>query len=249
MPARHTDRRGPERPKTAPLAEPRFLFVRDADSLEKQASAGLEECRRHLDEILRGNARRTVRNLLVPYDRLLFDLSEIQGETKFLFDVHPDAAVRTAADKWYQEAERFATDLALNRPLYDAFVGLEVSSEDADTKYAVRKILRDFRLAGVDRDVATRDRIRELRDEMTAIGQEFDRTIREDERSIQVDDATALAGLPADFVKAHPPGPDGKITITTQYPDIIPVFRYARDPEVRRRLQWEHLNRGHPANL
>jgi len=45
--------------------------------LEKQASAGLEECRRHLDEILRGNARRTVRNLLVPYDRLLFDLSEI----------------------------------------------------------------------------------------------------------------------------------------------------------------------------
>src|SRR5207249_1921419 len=45
------------------------------------------------------------------------------------------------------------------------------------------------------------------------------------------------------------PGPDGKITITTKYPDIIPVFRYARDPEVRRRLQWEHLNRGHPANL
>src|SRR5438093_117303 len=83
---------------------------------------------------------------------------------------------------------------------------------------------RYFRLAGVDRDVATRDRIKELRDEMTAIGQEFDRTIREDERSIQVDDATALAGLPADFVKAHPPGPDGKITITTQYPDIIPVF-------------------------
>src|SRR5437879_13815992 len=84
---------------------------------------------------------------------------------------------------------------------------------------------------------------------MTATGQDFDRTIREDERSIQVDGAADLAGLPADFVKAHPPGPDGRITITTKYPDIIPVFRYAQDPEVRRRLQWEHLNRGHPANL
>src|SRR6266550_1170200 len=79
-------------------------------TLSRHAPAGLEECRRHLDEILRGHARRTVRNLLVPYDRLLFDLSEIQGETKFLFDVHPDAPVRTAADKWYHEAERLATD-------------------------------------------------------------------------------------------------------------------------------------------
>src|SRR5205823_4927703 len=130
------------------------------------------------------------------------------------------------------EAERFATDLALNRPLYDAFVDLDVSQEDPETKYAVRKILRDFRLAGVDRDAATRERIKGLRDEMTATGQDFDRTIREDERSIQVDGAADLAGLPADFVKAHPPGPDGKITITTKYPDIIPVFRYARDSEI-----------------
>ena len=249
MPARRPTTKRASRPKAAPLSEPRYLFVRDADSLERQASAGLEECRRHLAEILQGHGRRTVRNLLVPYDRLLFDLSEIQGETKFLFDVHPDAAVRTAADKWYQEAERFATDLALNRPLYDAFVGLDVSSEDADTQFAVRKILRDFRLAGVDKDEATRARIKELRDEMTAVGQDFDRTIREDVRSIQVDGSKDLAGLPDDFVQAHPPGPDGKITITTNYPDLIPVLRYAKDPEVRRRLQREHLNRAHPANL
>src|SRR5207247_319961 len=141
MPARPPTTKRASRHKAAPLTEPRYLFVRDADSLERQASAGLEECRRHLAEILQGHGRRTVRNLLVPYDRLLFDLSEIQGETKFLFDVHPDAAVRTAADKWYQEAERFATDLALNRPLYDAFVVLDVSSEYSDTRLAVRKML------------------------------------------------------------------------------------------------------------
>src|SRR5207237_8564761 len=205
-----------------------FRSVPDAGSFENEASAGLEAGRRHLDEILRGYARRTVRNLLVPYDRLLFDVSESQSETKFLFDVHPDDAVRTAADKWYQEAERFATDLALNRPLYDAFVGLDVSSEDADTQFAVRKVLRDFRLAGVDNDEATRARIKELRDEMTAVGQDFDRTIREDVRSIQVDGSKDLAGLPDDFVQAHPPGPAGTITITTNYPDLIPVLRYAR---------------------
>jgi thimet oligopeptidase len=189
-----------------------------------------------------------VGNLLVPYDRMLFDLSELQGQTKFLFDVHPDAAVRETADKWYQEAERFATDLALNRPLYDAFVALDVSKEDADTRFAVHKILRDFRLAGVDKDEATRVRVKELRDAMIAVGQEFDRGIREDVRSVQFDGPEALAGLPEDFVRAHPPGPDGKVTVTTQYKDSIPVLRYAKDPEVRRQFQREYLNRGYPAN-
>src|SRR5206468_3521898 len=212
MPASRATAEGDRRSDASPLTAPRYLFASDTESLGKEAAAGLAECQQRLEEILARGRPRTIENLLVPYDRLLSGLSELQGQSRFLFDVHPNAAVRETADKWYQEAERFATDLALNRPLYDAFVDLDVSQEDPETKYAVRKILRDFRLA-------------------------------------EVDGAADLAGLPADFVKAHPPGPDGRITITTKYPDIIPVFRYAQDPEVRLRLQWEHLNRGHPANL
>lgn len=235
------------KPQATPLTRPRYLFPANADTLGHEVRAGLEGCRDRLEHLLTIVGPRTVDDLLVPYDGLLLELSDLLGQTKFLFDVHPDAQVRTTADKWYQEAERFATDLALNRPLYDAFVALDVSNEDPETKYAVHKILRDFRLAGVDRDEATRTRIKALRDEIIAIGQEFDRTIREDVRSVSFD-TKDLAGLPQDYVEAHPPGPDGTVAITTQYPDALPVFRYAKDPEVRRRLQWEYLNRGHPAN-
>ena len=250
MPAKRPPRgpRGAGRTDT-PLTVPRYLVAADGETLGRLAEDGLSECRRRLAVLSAVSPPRDRENLLVPYDRLLQTLSDLLGQSKFLFDVHPDPAVRGAADKWYQEAERFATDLALNRPLYDALLALDVSAEDPDTRYAVHKILRDFRLAGVDRDEATRIRIKELRDAMTAIGQEFDQTIREDVRSIQLDGPEDLAGLPEDFVKAHPPRADGKVTITTQYPDAIPVLRYAKDPEVRRRLQWEYLNRGHPANL
>lgn len=241
--------RGSSHPKESPLTEPRYLFAKDDKTLATLAQAGLAECRARLEKLLAVPGPRTLENLLVPYDRLLLDLSEMQGQSNFLFNVHPDAGVRSTADTWYQESERFATDLSLNRPLYDAFVSLDVSTADKETQYAVYKILRDFRLAGVDRDEATRTRIKELRDAMTAIGQEFDRKIREDVRSIHVDGPEALAGLPDDFIKAHARGPDGTITITTQYPDSIPVLRYAKDPEVRRRLQLEYLNRGHPENL
>ena len=238
-----------ERLSTTPLVVPRYLFAPDAQTLGAQAEAGLAECRKRLEELLTVPAPRTVENLLVPYDRLLLSLSELLGQNKFLFDVHPDPAVRANGDKWFQEADRFATELTLNRGVYDAFVGLDVSNEEDDTRHAVHKILRDFRLAGVDRDEPTRAAIQALRDEITAIGQDFDRTIREDVRSIQLDGPQDLAGLPEDFIQAHAPGPDGKITITTNYPDSIPVFRYAKDSEVRRKLQWTYLNRGFPANL
>ena len=82
------------RPRTAPLTTPRFLFAHDAGSLAKEAASSLAAFRDRMERLVARRGPRTVGNLLVPYDRMLFDLSELQGQTKFLFDVHPDAAVR-----------------------------------------------------------------------------------------------------------------------------------------------------------
>src|SRR6266545_3261420 len=246
---RGTRRKRATRRDDSPLTEPRYLFARNGESLARLAEAGLAECRTRLDELVSTAGPRTIPNLLVPYDRLMLALQEVLSQTHFLFDVHPNPDLRKVADHWYQEAQRFATELSLNRPLYDAFTALDASGEDDETRYALEKILRDFLRSGVDRDEATRARVQALRDEITAIGQDFDRIIREDVRSISVDSPGELEGLPEDFVEGHAPGPDGKITLTTNYPDSIPVFRYARNADVRRRLQFEYLNRGHPANL
>src|SRR5205823_8593274 len=129
-----------------------------------------------------------------------------------------------------------------------AVAALDVAGGLDAASFAVTKILRDLHLAGVDRDDATRARVKALRHEITAIGQEFDKNIREDVRTIRVGPAD-LDGLPDDFVKSHPPGDDGKIAITTNYPDSVPVFRYARKESVRHDLMKEYLNRAHPANL
>src|SRR6266545_3272774 len=179
-----TRRKRPTRPDDSPLTEPRYLFARDGESLARLAEAGLAECRTRLGELVSTAGPRTIPNLLVPYDRLMLPLQEVLSQTHFLFDVHPDPDLRKVADHWYQEAQRFATELSLNRPLYDAFTALDASGEDDETRYALEKILRDFLLSGVDRDEATRARVQALRDEITAIGQDFDRIIREDVRSI-----------------------------------------------------------------
>ncbi len=71
----------------------------------------------------------------------------------------------------------------------------------------------------------------------------------EDTRSIRLENAGELDGLPEDFIASHPPDREGTIVVTTDYPDLFPVLQYAHREDVRRRLSWEHLNRGYPVNM
>jgi len=63
-----------------------------------------------------------------------------------------------------------------------------------------------------------------------------------------VDSAAELEGLPKDYIDAHKPGPDGKIKITTSYPDAFPVLTFAKSDAVRKRLYLEFENRAYPKN-
>src|SRR6266702_4736172 len=128
-----TRRKRSTRRDDSPLTEPRYLFAGNGESLARLAEAGIVECRTRLGELVSTAGPRTIPNLLVPYDRLMLALQEVLYQTHFLFDVHPDPDVRKVADHWYQEAQRFATELSLNRPLYDGFAALDASGEDDET--------------------------------------------------------------------------------------------------------------------
>src|SRR5262249_36551988 len=147
-----------------------------------------------------------------------------------------------------QRASALNTEVSLNRGVFDAIRGLDVSSADAETKYYVQRLLRDFRLAGVDKDEATRTRIQALRDALTGLGQDFDRNIRTDLRTVKTD-AAELEGLPRDYVARHKPDANGQITLTIDYPDSLPVFSYAKNDDLRKRMFMEYNNRAYPKNI
>jgi len=143
----------------------------------------------------------------------------------------------------------FVTALSLNRDLYEAFAAVDTKPFDANDRRMVELTLRDFRRSGVDKDEATRKRIAELNDELVKVGQEFGKNMREDVRSILLDDAASLKGLPQDYIDAHSKGEGGKIKITTDYPDYIPFMTYAEDGAARLALYKEFRKRGYPANI
>ncbi|MBI1798510.1 MAG: Zn-dependent oligopeptidase [Candidatus Eisenbacteria bacterium] len=202
-----------------------------------------------IDQLVAVKGRRTIENTLQPYDDAVLQLDATSSQSSLISEVHPDSALRAAAEKATQEASAFTTELSLNRRVYDALAAVDTSKADAETRFYLWRTLRDFRLAGVDKDDATRQRIKELSEKIVETGQAFSRNIREDKRQVPVKDASELAGLPEDYIARHKPGAGGHIVLTIDYPDALPVFSYAKSESLRYRMYMAYNDRAYPKNM
>ncbi|MFT7579927.1 MAG: thimet oligopeptidase [Myxococcota bacterium] len=182
------------------------------------------------------------------FAQLAEELDTVSGLMGLMFSVNPDKAVRDVAEKCEQDLSKFQTDVGLDRKLYDALSAVDGAALDPIAKRFVTHSLRDFRRAGVDKDEATRTRIGAIQAELTKAGQEFRKNVNEDVRSIKIDSVDDLAGLPEDYIANHKPGDDGKITITTNYPDFYPFETYVANAELREALYLAFSTRAFPAN-
>ena len=236
-------------PAVGPSSVPFWTGITDAASFERAMDARLANARARLDALLAVREPRTVANTLQPFDDAALELDAVGSQASLIQSVHPTDKFRQAGEQIFQKVSSVATQLTLNRGVYEAIKGLDVSGADADTRYYVQRTLRDFRLAGVDRDDATRARIQALREELTEIGQAFERNIREDLRTVTAKDLSALEGLPRDYIARHKPDANGVVTLTIDYPDSLPVFSYAKDEDLRKRMFMEYNNRAHPKNI
>jgi thimet oligopeptidase len=182
------------------------------------------------------------------FDQAFALLADAGARAGLARNVHPDEALRRAAETAEQEVEAAHAALSLDPRLYRALSGLDQEGADPATRWLLEKSLRDFRRAGVDRDQATRARVQALREELTRLGQDFGRAIKDDARSLRLDPAD-LEGLPDDWRRARPAGPGGTVTVTTDPPDLVPFLTYARSGRAREALWRLSRQRGHPRNL
>jgi thimet oligopeptidase len=221
--------------------------VKKVERFTTQCLAGLRRAEALRPQIIAG-APRTIDETLVRYNQLLTAASASNALAGLMSEVHPDEAIRDAARECEQEVSRFYSHLALDREMYDTLAAVDVSGADADTQRFLAHTLRDYRRAGVDKPPEIRTRLKLIDEELTKLGQSFSKQISEDVRAIEITDPARLAGLPEDFIAAHPPDADGKIRITTDYPDYNPFMTYAADDELRRQLYVAFRSRGERTN-
>ena len=172
------------------------LLTGSSDDLVAANRRDLEIARGEVARLKTMTAPRSAAEALGAYDRAVAALADASARASVARNAHPSAAMRDAAEVCEQEVDALSTEMSLDRGIYEPVRDLDVSGEDAGTRFYVWRVLRDFCRAGVDRDDETRARIRVLNDELVRIGQEFSRNIRDDIRGIDVDPGELASAAP-----------------------------------------------------
>ncbi len=218
-----------------------------AEALSAWVSARLAAHESALAALLAVEGPRTTENTLRLYDLAIEHLGLAGAQSGVLNSV---AAVKAVRDQAQQEAQRVAmagSALSLNRQVYEALASMLLDNASPATRHFVERTLLGYRLAGVDKDEATRNQIQALHEKSTRLSLEFNRNIQEGGKTIQATPAE-LEGLPDDYLARHPAASDGTVTLTTDPPDMQPVMTFAANSALRERMFVAYNTRAYPAN-
>jgi thimet oligopeptidase len=152
-----------------------------AEALTAWVGARLAAHEAALAALLAVEGKRTPENSLRLYDAAIEQLSLAGAQAGILNSVAADKAVRDQAQLEAQRVAQAASALSLNRAVYEALAAIDLgganSPVSAATKHYVERTLLSYRLAGVDKDQATRDRLQSLHNKATQLSLEFSRNI------------------------------------------------------------------------
>jgi thimet oligopeptidase len=219
----------------------------DVAAFEKIETDRLADAQRSIDTLLAATGPRTIENTLAPLDEAFHQINSTAYFAQLMEQVHPDVTFRDHATAMLTKASAAQTAIALNHEVYNALAAIDVSQVDRATRYYVQRQLLEFRLAGVDKDDATRARLKKLSDLASQEQSMFDRNIADGQNVVEAD-PSELDGLPEDYIDRHQPDAAGKIHLTTDYPDALPVFTFAKSDALRRRMTLAFNTRAYPKN-
>ena len=219
----------------------------DIAAFNKVENDRLADAQKSVDQLLAVKGARNIDNTLVPYDEAVRQMNTASYFAGLLQLVHPDAKYRDAATEMNTKVSTAQSALSLNQGVYKALAGLDLSQADAATKYYVRRQLLEFRLAGVDKDDATRKKLNDLNTKLADLQSMFERNIADDQPTVEAK-PSELGGLPKDFIDKQKRAANGNVLIPADEPNAFPVLDLADNDALRRRV-WEAWNtRAYPKN-
>jgi len=224
------------------------------DGVKKICDDHLALAQGHLDAIkaLKGAPaeRLTFASTLGRFDDAVLEVNTA-GEFPYLMGVaHPDPATREAAKLCEPKSDKLTTAMWLDADLASVLKAYAAKGEKLEGERArlLADVLRDFRRNGLDLPPEKQQRLREINEQVTKIGQDFMSNLSAATASIEVA-PKALDGLPAEYVAKHAPKPNGKVEITTDYPDFFPFVTYGKDRKAALELYVLFTNRGGEKNV
>lgn len=170
---------------------------------------------------------------LAAFDAMSTRYEDTLGPLGLIAAVHPDKPIRDAAEACDLAYQDFNTAFFQNPRIYALLKQLQ-PTEAVDQRY-LRDLLDAFEDSGVGLSVEKQARARAISAEVTRLGQEFERRIREDRTRVAFS-AAELKGVPAAVWKGSPRDTKGRYLLGLDTPTSSPVLERAASAATRERL-------------
>ncbi|MEO7744070.1 MAG: M3 family metallopeptidase [Usitatibacter sp.] len=229
-------------PAAAQPAGP-LLPMHDAASIARTCDEALARAR---DAVATMEAVSGGAGFLAEWNRLQIVLEDALFPIGNLGNLHPDKAVRDAAEPCLQKSTAFNTDLFQSEKLYARVRAIEPA--DASEAKLKKSLTEGFEDSGVALAPDKRARAKEIVQRLEQIRQAFERAIREDPTTVRYTTAQ-LAGVPESFLKSRKPEADGTWLLKPDDPTYDAVSSSATDEETRKRMFIARVRRGGESNL
>jgi thimet oligopeptidase len=222
-------------------------FDRTADEIARNCPIYLEKFSSQLTALTTSEKVATYQSVIRPLDSYLVEFSSHLLLDNLTKNVHVDEAIRNASTECSLKGFAIINGLAMNRPLYERIAQVEVKGLDKAQAYTVNYYMQQFEASGIAKDKATREQIKNLKDDISNISNIFGQNITADVRSMSIA-KNRLEGVPADYLASHPADDKGMVTISTSYADVGPIFKYVHDRSLRKEVLEMSWSRGYPQN-
>lgn len=195
--------------------------------------------------------KKTIANTLMAFDKLNYDLGDLNGKVYIVSATYADNDTRNTATAQLEKIQSYSTDLYLNEPLYQSlkqFSSLpQAKLLNATQQKFLRETLLNFEINGMKLSPDGRQLLKVINDKIIALGSQFDKNIAESKDSIEFSKAE-LQGVP-DKTMAPWLRTNGKYMVRITGPNNNDVLRYADNETTRHTIFLHYYNRAYPSNI
>ncbi len=221
---------------------PTYRSAAEVDEACQRLLADQKQTEAHLTEWPTDRAA----TLLPELDSMLRRYEDTLGPLALLAGVHPDKAIRDAADACEVSYQAFNSAFFQNAGIHALLK--QVQPADEIDRRMQRDQLDAFEDSGVALAPEAQARAREINVEITRLGLDFERAVREDKTQLAFS-AAELRGVPRAVWQRAPRDAQGRYLLGLDSPTSVPVIQGARNPTTRMRMWRAFQNQGGAGNL
>ena len=233
---------------TAAPADPAprpLIATYDAAAVTQRCEEGIAHAKALIAAM---EARKGDAGFLDEWNRIQVAMEDVVNPIYLMGSVHPDKAVRDAADPCLTKYTTLSTELMQSEKLFAR--AKAVKPANAHQAKLKKDLIEGFEDTGVALPPEKRKRAKEIFDRLEEIRQAYDKAVREDPAKVVITPAE-MEGMPEAYVKAQEgkKNAEGNYALGLDYPTWVPFMANARSEEARKRYWLAKQREGGAENL